>query len=114
LECCEQAEGGCVAAGLEDIVLTPEQLSKLAEAGLPDCSKVTIADQDDVTFELQKGRLGKDSEGSTVIVRGGMDYDSYTGTVSVYSPLGAGPDGIHVDENGKVLQCTQTPTLHVL
>jgi hypothetical protein len=93
-------------AGLEDMVLTPEQLSKLAEAGLPDGTKLTIADQDDVTFELQKGRLDKDSEGSTVIVRGGMEYDSDTGTVSVYSPLGSGPDGIRVDENGKVPPCT--------
>lgn len=92
-----------MCSGLEDMVLTPEQLSKLAEAGLPDGTKVTIAEQDDVTVELQKGRLGKDEEGSTVIVRGGMDYDSDTGTVTVNSPLGAGPDGILVDAQGKVL-----------
>lgn len=85
------------------MVLSPEQLSKLAAAGLPDGTKVTIAEQDDVTFELQKGRLGKDTEGSTVIVRGGMDYDSDTGTVTVNSPLGTGPDGILVDAEGKVL-----------
>lgn len=101
--CCDC---GSAYAGLEDMVLTPEQLSKLAEAGLPDGTKVTIADQDDVTFELQKGRLGKDGEGSTVIVRGGMDYDSETGTVTVNSPLGSGPDGILVDSQGKVRLCT--------
>lgn len=84
------------------MVLSPEQLAKLAQAGITDGSKVTIADPDDVTFELQKGRLGKDDEGSTVVVRGGMDYDSETGTVTVNSPLGTGPDGILVDADGKV------------
>lgn len=84
-------------------MLSPEQLSKLAEAGLPDGTSVTIAEQDDVTFELQKGRLEKDGEGSTIVVRGGMDYDSDTGTVTVNSPLGSGPDGLLVDTNGKVL-----------
>jgi hypothetical protein len=88
------------------MVLTPEQLSALAEAGFPDGSKVTLADQDDVTFELQKGRLDRDDEGSTVIVRGGHDYDSETGTVTVTSPLEEGPDGLLVDENGKVHHLT--------
>jgi hypothetical protein len=91
------------------MLLTPEQLSRLAEAGMPDVTNFTLADQDDVTFELQKGRLDKDGDGSTVIVRGGMDYDSDTGTVTVNSPLPCGPDGILVDANGKVLLPT-SPT----
>eukprot|EP00892_Ulva_mutabilis_P005087 jgi/Ulvmu1/2950/UM149_0033.1 len=87
------------SAGLADMVLTPEQLAVLAEAGAP-----AAAVDGDGTFELQKGRLDTTDDGSTVIVRGGHDYDSETGTVTVTAPLATGPDGLLTDADGMVVE----------
>lgn len=89
-------------AGLEDMVLTPEQLAVLAEAAAPPPT-VAGAEVDEVgTFQLQKGRLDVTDDGSTVIVRGGHDFDSETGTVTVSTPLEQGPDGLLTDSDGVV------------
>lgn len=56
------------------------------------------------TVSLSKGRLDLDDDGSTVIVRGGHEYDADTGVVSVSKqPAVRGrPDGLLVDESGEV------------
>lgn len=83
-------------------MLSPEQLAVLAEAGAPSVA-VAGAEVDEVgTFQLQKGRLDVTDDGSTVIMRGGHDYDSDTGTVTVSTPLEQGPDGLLTDSDGVV------------
>lgn len=103
------------------MVLTPEQLAVLAEAGAPPAGAAAAEVEDDGTFQLQKGRLDVSEDGSTVVVRGGgHEYDSETGTVTVTTPLSQGPDGLLTDSNGVVrppsplLRCASVPLVHAL
>lgn len=84
------------------MVLSPMQLAVLAEAGAPPATPPGSDVDEDGTFELQKGRLDVSGDGSTVVVRGGHEYDSETGTVTVTSPLEQGPDGLLTDADGIV------------
>lgn len=81
------------------MTFTPEQLEALAEAGRG--SEVDLNDLalDAATIKLTKGRLDIAEDGSTVVVRGGHDYDADTDTVTVKS---ATPDGLLVDADGEV------------
>lgn len=90
----------CVGAA-GDVLFTPAQLLALAAAaGAPDAG--VPAEGSDETVRLTKGRLERDDDGSTVVVRGGYEYNADTDIVTVSRPLPSGPDGILTDANGEV------------
>jgi hypothetical protein len=81
------------------VTFTPEQLEALAKAGRGNNVDLTDLALDAATIKLTKGRLDTAEDGSTVVVRGGHDYDADTDTVTVKS---ATPDGLLVDADGEV------------
>ena len=82
------------------MVFTTEQLEALTKGAAGGDGDLALgsAALEAGTVKLAKGRLDTADDGSTVVVRGGHEYDAATDTATARS---ASPDGLLVDAAGE-------------